>query len=138
MLCHDQKGDNMKKPSQSLSESEAHIEEQMRSSVRTLRRMPPVKVQGYFSTWPDIVRDQMEILQMEKEPLRIRPSARDIQELEEVLFEWMPLLNVDERRLLWARANRVPWKMVCGELGVGRTKAWEIYKHTLGKIAKRK
>ena len=108
----------------------------MRSAVRTLRRMPPVKVQGYFSTWPDIVRDQMEILQMEKEPLRIRPSARDIQELEEVLFEWMPILTVDERRLLWARANRVPWKMVCGELGVGRTKAWEIYKHTLGKIAK--
>jgi hypothetical protein len=115
----------MKKQTQSLSESESNVEEQMRSAVRTLRRMPPVKVQGYYSAWPDIVRDDREIMAMAKEPLRVRPSAHDIQELE-------------ERRLLWARANRIPWKMVCGELGVGRTKAWEIYKHTLGKIAKRR
>ncbi len=128
----------MKKQTQSLSESESNVEEQMRSAVRTLRRMPPVKVQGYYSAWPDIVRDDREIMAMAKEPLRVRPSAHDIQELEEVLFEWMSWLTVEERRLLWARANRIPWKMVCGELGVGRTKAWEIYKFTLGKIAKRR
>lgn len=126
----------MKKPSQSLTAEEADIEAQLRSAIITLKRMPPVKVQGYFSTWPNIVRDRIEILNIEKEPLRVRPSAKDIQELETILFEWMPILTVDERRLLWARASRVPWKMICGELGVGRTKAWEMYKYTLGKIVK--
>jgi hypothetical protein len=125
-----------KKASQSLTERESHVEEQLRSAIRTLKRMPPVRVQGYYSAWPEVVRDEMEILNMAKEPLRVRPTARDIQELEQVLFDWIPSVSIDERRLLWSRAARVPWKMVCAELGVGRTKAWEMYKRTLGKIVK--
>ncbi len=125
-----------KKASQSLTEQEAYVEEQLRSAIRTLKRMPPVRVQGYYSAWPEVVRDQIEILNMAKEPLRVRPTARDIQELEQVLFDWIPSVSIDERRLLWSRAARVPWKMICAELGVGRTKAWEMYKRTLGKIAK--
>ena len=34
-----------------------HFEE----AFRTLRKLPPVKVQGYFNTWPDIVRTSREI-----------------------------------------------------------------------------
>ena len=34
-----------------------HFEE----AFRTLRKLPPVKAQGYFNTWPDIVRTSREI-----------------------------------------------------------------------------
>lgn len=114
-----------------------YVEDRIRAAVRTLQRLPEERVQGYFSAWPAIKRDEMEILQMEKQPLRIRPTSDDITEMEEVLFVWISWLDVDERKLVWQRAERVRWKIICAQFGVGRTKAWEMYKCALGKIAAR-
>ena len=114
-----------------------YVEDRIREASRTLPRLPEERVQGYFSAWPAIKRDEMEILQMEKQPMRIRPTSDDITEMEEVLFVWLRWLDVDERKLVWQRAERVRWKLICNQFGVGRTKAWEMYKCALGKIAAR-
>lgn len=114
-----------------------YLEDRIREAVRTLQRLPEERVQGYFSAWPAIKRDEMEIMQMEKQPLRIRPTSDDITEMEEVLFVWISWLDIDERKLVWQRAERVRWKIICAQFGVGRTKAWEMYKCALGKIAAR-
>ena len=118
-----------------LTPGESEVEERLRSAARTLRRLPNVKVQGYFSTWPTITREPLEILQMEPEPMRITPSMADITEMEEVLFVWLKWLEPEERRLVWLRAERVRWKLICGRFGVGRTKAWEMYRRALASIA---
>lgn len=123
------------KPQRTITVKQKIVEERIRSAVRTLRRLPEERVQGYFNLLPTIIREPAEILQMEKEPLRLRASMKDITLMEEVLFIWMPWLEVEERRLVWRRSERVPWKLICAEFGVGRTKAWEIYKCALGKIA---
>ena len=46
-------------------------------SVSTSRRLPPVRVQGYFSVWPAIVRKEWEALSRD-EPVyhRFPPSRR--------------------------------------------------------------
>ena len=123
------------KDQKQLTPGESEVEERLRSAARTLRRLPNVKVQGYFSTWPTIIREPLEILQMEAEPLRITPSMADITEMEEVLFVWLKWLEPEERRLVWLRAERVRWKLICGRFGVGRTKAWEMYRRALACIA---
>lgn len=123
------------KDQKQLTPGESEVEERLRSAARTLRRLPNVKVQGYFSTWPTIIREPLEILQMEAEPLRITPSMADITEMEEVLFVWLKWLEPEERRLVWLRAERVRWKLICGRFGVGRTKAWEMYRRALASIA---
>ncbi len=123
------------KDQKQLTPGESEVEERLRSAARTLRRLPNVKVQGYFSTWPTIIREPLEILQMEPEPLRITPSMADITEMEEVLFVWLKWLEPEERRLVWLRAERVRWKLICGRFGVGRTKAWEMYRRALACIA---
>ena len=125
------------KQAKTVTVKQKYVEDRIHDAARTLRRLPEERVQGYFSTWPKIKRDEMEILQMEKEPMRIRPSTDDITEMEEVLFVWLRWLEVDERKLVWKRAERVRWKLICNQLGVGRTKAWEMYKCALGKIAAR-
>jgi hypothetical protein len=117
-----------------LQPVESYVEERLRSAARTLRRLPDSKVQGYFSTWPAIIREPLEILQMEPEPMRIRPSMEDISEMEEVLFVWLKFLEPEERRLVWLRAERVRWKLICWRFGVGRTKAWEMYRTALARI----
>lgn len=118
-----------------LSEGESYVEDRIQAAARTLRRMPDVKVQGYFSTWPTIIREPLEILQMEPEPMRLYPSQKSITDMEEVLFEWLKWLEPDERRLVWLRAERVRWKLICARFGVGRTKAWEMYRRALARIA---
>jgi hypothetical protein len=125
------------KQANTVTVKQKYVEDRIHDAARTLRRLPEERVQGYFSTWPKIKRDEMEILQMEKEPMRIRPSMDDITEMEEVLFVWLRWLEVDERKLVWQRAERVRWKLICAQFGVGRTKAWEMYKCALGKIAAR-
>jgi hypothetical protein len=125
------------KQAKTVTVKQKYVEDRIHDAARTLRRLPEERVQGYFSTWPKIKRDEMEILQMEKEPMRIRPSMNDITEMEEVLFVWLRWLEVDERKLVWQRAERVRWKLICAQFGVGRTKAWEMYKCALGKIAAR-
>ncbi len=125
------------KQAKTVTVKQKYVEDRIHDAARTLRRLPEERVQGYFSTWPQIKRDEMEILQMEKEPMRVRPSMDDITEMEEVLFVWLRWLEVDERKLVWQRAERVRWKLICAQFGVGRTKAWEMYKCALGKIAAR-
>ena len=125
------------KQAKTVTVKQKYVEDRIHDAARTLRRLPEERVKGYFSTWPKIKRDEMEILQMEKEPMRIRPSMDDITQMEEVLFVWLRWLEVDERKLVWQRAERVRWKLICAQFGVGRTKAWEMYKCALGKIAAR-
>ena len=125
------------KQAKTVTVKQKYVEDRIHEAARTLRRLPEERVQGYFSTWPKIKRDEMEILQMEKEPMRVRPTSDDITEMEEVLVVWLRWLEVDERKLVWQRAERVRWKLICAQFGVGRTKAWEMYKCALGKIAAR-
>ena len=121
---------------ESLTVSEKMIQDRLEDAARTLRRLPPVKVQGYFSTWPEIRRTKEEFDQMEKARLRLGPpTARSITQMEEVLFNWMKWLTVEQRKLVWMRAERVRWKQICWQLGFGRTKAWGLYKLALTRIA---
>ena len=103
---------------------------------QTLRRLPPVKVQGYFNLWPMMKYTEMEILQMEKQPMRLRALPPAIDRLEET-FEWMPWLDVEERKLVWKRAARVRWKTLCWELGCDRSTAWRKWVIALTKISTR-
>ncbi len=109
-----------------------HFEE----AFRTLRKLPPVKVQGYFTTWPAIVRTSREIAAMEPQPMRVWPSAAAITRLEQT-FDWVLWIEEDERKLVWARAARRPWKQISVEHACDRTTAWRRWQLALTKIATR-
>jgi len=104
-----------------------HFEE----AFRTLRKLPLVRVQGYFNAWPDIVRSEKEILAMEPQPMRVWPSTSAITRLEQT-FDWVLWIDEAERRLVWWRAARRSY-----ELGVDRSTAWRQHKLALTKIAAR-
>ncbi len=55
----------------------------------------------------------------------------------EQTFDWVLWIGEDERRLIWWRAARRPWKEISGELGVDRTTAWRRWQMALAKIADR-
>ena len=109
--------------------------EYFEEAVRTLKRLPSKKVQGYFNSWPDIVRTVWEKLQEDNGPTRLGPpSPAAISRMEETL-NWIFWLDTEEeRRLVWLRAAGVPWKPICWRLGCGRTTAHYRYRVALFKI----
>ena len=77
-----------------------------------------------------------KIAAMEPQPMRVWPSAAAITRLEQT-FDWVLWIEEAERKLVWSRAARVPWKQIGGELGVDRTTAWRRWQLALTKIAAR-
>jgi len=113
------------------------IADRFEEAAQTLKRMPPVRVQGYSSTWPEIVRTVMEQLQADRLPMRLGPPPADAISRMEETINWVFWLEEDERRLVWLRAARVPWRPICWQIGCGRTKAWQMWTVALLKIATR-
>jgi hypothetical protein len=108
------------------------------SAVYTLKRLPPVRVMGYKTQWPAVMLTEAEKLQADKLPLRLGPpSAEAITRMEETI-QWVFYLDTeDERRLVWAKANRVHNRQICVLLGCGRTKVWQMWSVALLKITMR-
>lgn len=105
-------------------------------AITTLKRLPPVKVQGYFNLWPEVVHSPNELMFQEAFPMRLRATPDAISRLEQT-FEWMMWIDVEERKLIWKRAARVRWKTICYELGYSRTTVWQKWVTACTKIAAR-
>ena len=108
------------------------VAERFEAAVRTLRRLPPVRVRGYISSWPEIIYTKREIAMMDQKPKRWPPTAEAISEMEETC-RWVSLLDqVDDRKIIWYRASRLPWREICVRLGVARSTAnWRWQKAIL-------
>ncbi len=114
------------------------VADRFEEAAATLKRMPPVKVQGYFNAWPEVVRTVMEQLQADRLPMRLGPPPADAISRMEETIEWIFFLeDEDERRLIWLRAERVVWKRICWRIGCGRTKAWQMWTVALLRIVTR-
>ena len=93
------------------------VKDWFESAVYTLKKMPREKVQGYKSYWPGIKYTEMELLQMDRKPIRLVANSLDIARLDAVL-EWIYLVdNVDQRWIIWHRAKRYPWRLICKRYG---------------------
>ena len=108
------------------------VAERFEAAVRTLRRLPPVRVRGYISSWPEIIYTKREIAMMNQKPEKWPPTPQDISEMEETC-KWINLLTeIDDRKVIWLRASRLPWKEICVKLGVARSTAnWRWQKAIL-------
>ncbi len=110
------------------------VEEYFLEVMLTLRKLPPVKQRGYISLWPSIIYTPNELLFQEKVPMQIKATPEAITRLERT-FGWMTWLTVEERKLIWRRAARVRWKIICRELGCSRTLVWKKWLRACNKIA---
>ena len=67
--------------------------------------------------------------------LRVVPSARDIQRMEDCIG-WLAYLAPEDARIVWLRAEGVRWRQVCIRAGVVRSTAWRRWAASLLTIAK--
>jgi hypothetical protein len=122
----------MQQKNQKLNEQQ--VIARLKEAMSTIRRLPPVKVQGYFNAWPDMVYSEIEIMRMDRKPKKLAVTAEAISRMEEAV-SWVNLLKkADERQMVWMRANGVPWNEICKILAISRVTANKRYKNAIEKI----
>lgn len=106
-------------------------------AVYTLKRLPKPYVMGYHTLWPPIVYTTWEIMAQERKPLRLGPPQPAAIDRMEEAFRWIAWLEVEERKIVWLRAARMPWRAICLQAGLSRTAATKVWLIAMLKIAKR-
>ena len=98
-------------------------------AARTAHRLPPVRVQGHFNVWPTIVRTEYERMASDDAPVyRFPPTPAEVERML-VVMQWVQCLEVEQRKLVWMRAERWRWYDIGKRFGVAPLTAqrhWEV------------
>jgi hypothetical protein len=106
------------------------VARRLEEAADVLSRLPAERGRGFYDLWPRIVGEPCGCTR----PTAAAPEAID--RMDEALG-WLCWVNHDERRLVWMRAEGLPWKRITLRLGIGRTTAWQRWTTALLKIAAR-
>ena len=111
----------------------AMVADRLDLAADVMRSMPPVRPQGYVSAWPDYVSTFADQVGQEPQIKRPLPSPRMITEADEAML-WLRWVDKDIGQILWARANRTPWKHITWEHGISRATAHRRHEYGLAVI----
>lgn len=86
------------------------------------RMLPGVKPQGYFSVWPSVLYDLMELIQgdIPEHANRCNATPRQVS-FHDYVCTWFNWCNADETRVIWRKAARKPWKVIEYELKISES-----------------
>ena len=111
------------------------VQMRLEDAAQVMRRLPPVRVPGYFNTWPKMMVEFADRVGREPRPMRSPPpSTAAITRMEEALV-WLRWLEGDDAKLVWARSDRTPWKAICWRFGIGRATAHRRWQYGLSVVA---
>lgn len=120
------------------------IEDRLEEAALTLRRLPNPPgsgARGHGSSWPEYVHEAKHAYGYEEARMRVVPNAREISRMEEAL-EWLMLIEgrltdsaIDDRRIVWMRAEGYRWRQICRAVGCARPTAWRRWSAALITIA---
>jgi len=103
-------------------------------AIRTIKKLPSAKLRDYFTSWPQVVYSEIEIIRMDQRPKKWPATPEAISRMEKVCQWILFLKEVEERKIIWLRAARTPWKLVCGEFGISRATANRKWKSAIRQI----
>lgn len=116
----------------------SEVEERFEEAAYTLKHVRVASgPRGYGSSWPDVVRSAFTAYGPEAAgPMRIVPSAAQISRMEECI-DWLRLVDGEDARIIWLKAEGVKWKFICYRAGKTRQTAWRHWVAALQTIVNR-
>lgn len=111
----------------------AMVADRLELAADVMRSLPPVRPQGYVSTWPEYVSSFADQVGQEPQMKRPLPSPRMITQADEAML-WLRWVDKDIGQILWARADRKAWKGICWQHGISRATANRRFEYGLAVI----
>jgi hypothetical protein len=101
------------------------VADRMEEAAATLKRLPDEKIRQLKSNWPETVPVWGDYGD-EKTRLRLGPPSPDAIDRMDEALGWLNWLEPNHARLVWARAERIPWKLIMRQFGRARStlSAW--------------
>ncbi|MGH9893120.1 MAG: DUF6362 family protein [bacterium] len=107
------------------------VAERFAEAAETARRLPPVRVQGYFNLWPAFVRREWEALAAEEYDYRPWPPTPQAIDRMLKTMRWVQWLEVERRHLVWIRAKQYEWGPIGKRFGCDRNTARRWWQQAL-------
>jgi len=118
-----------------LSWTPEDVEARLTEAADVMRRLPPVRVQGYFNLWPAVQIEFSDMVGRDTEPTQRPPPSPDSISRMERTLEWLRWLEPEDAKLVWMRAEGKPWKAICWRFGMARATANRHWEYALSLIA---
>lgn len=83
------------------------VENMIRRAMWVDSKLPPVALSNAKSTLSSIVVSQM--------PASERPTTDDIDIWNTIMFNWLPIVDVNSREVIFKRCSGMGWKRICNE-----------------------
>ena len=107
------------------------VAERFAEAAETARRLPPVRVRGYFNLWPAFARREWEAFAAEEYDYRpLPPTPAAIERMLETMG-WVQWLDVEQRHLVWMRARQYEWGRIGKRFGCDRNTARRRWQQAL-------
>jgi hypothetical protein len=106
------------------------VAKRLEEAADVLSRLPDRKAGGLYDLWPRLVGAA------DRGPIPAAPPPEAIDRMD-IAIGWLCWIEPEERRLVWLRAEGLPWKRITHRLGTGRTTAWQRWNMALLKISVR-
>jgi hypothetical protein len=107
------------------------VEERFVEAAGVMKRLPDVRVPGYFNTWPKMLVEFADLVEQEPARLRLPPPAPNaISRMEETL-SWLAWLDPVDAKIVWRRATGERWKTICWKVGLVRSAAHQHWRYAL-------
>jgi Domain of unknown function (DUF6362) len=109
----------------------SEIEARLVEAADVLKRLPGVRVPGFFNTWPTMMREFSDLVGQEPVPMRRPPPpAAAISRMEQAL-DWLRWLEPQDAKIVWLRASGDRWKTICCKVGLSRNAVNERWLYAL-------
>lgn len=106
-------------------------------AVETARKLPPVRPGGYFNPWMTMAFPMSDRYPDREKPYRpMPPSPQAVERMLETM-RWVQWLEVEQRHLVWMRANRYEWQQIGRRFGCDRNTAARRWKKAMELVVER-
>lgn len=110
------------------NETLKRIEEQIKKATYIMRSLPDVKGKGFISSLA-----KSGLFVSDTKPTFV-PTPKEIDFMWKVAFDWMNLIPMEDRKLVWFRCAGMSWKQVAYRNGISRSTAIRRFNQACAKI----
>ncbi len=112
------------------------IEFEIKKALKILKSMPKVGPKNVKSHWPEYLNEEQEDFNEKKTAQYYKPLPQEIDDMDEVLEQWLKCIDYDERNLVIMRSSGNSWKLIMRKFNASRSYLYGQYVKSLKKILK--